>query len=156
MLKRVPNGQKPSFKANFKDNGNKPPSWMMPIAKKGEYHPRGTIAQSIRGIYFHITIIILGYNPRVMSLRELLIEVQKKSIIQRLKNLLEIQRREEDRQSKTMKKVENFQDNGHNEKKNQRKPLEKMRGFCDATQQWQGIIVFGSPPVSRGGYCNNH
>ncbi|MBW0486158.1 hypothetical protein O181_025873 [Austropuccinia psidii MF-1] len=51
------NGRKQNFRPNFKDNGDKPPSWMIPKANQGEEEPRGTISQSIMGIYAHITIM---------------------------------------------------------------------------------------------------
>ncbi|MBW0558856.1 hypothetical protein O181_098571 [Austropuccinia psidii MF-1] len=56
ILKRVKNGQNSIFRANFKDNGDKPPSWMMPKANQDEKYQRGSISWPIMGIYVHITI----------------------------------------------------------------------------------------------------
>ncbi|MBW0538474.1 hypothetical protein O181_078189 [Austropuccinia psidii MF-1] len=104
-----PKWPKTIVRPNFKDNGDKPLCWMIPKANQGEENPRGPISWPIMGIYIDIPIIhpffevkrsntlVLGYNPRFISLKEELIEIQKKSIIQSLRNLFKSQRRVEDR-----------------------------------------------------------
>ncbi|MBW0510851.1 hypothetical protein O181_050566 [Austropuccinia psidii MF-1] len=57
VLARTQNTKEGPKWPNLKDNGDKPPAWMIPKSNQGEVEPRGTISQSIMGIYVHITIM---------------------------------------------------------------------------------------------------
>ncbi|MBW0494276.1 hypothetical protein O181_033991 [Austropuccinia psidii MF-1] len=46
-----------NFSPNLKDNGDKPPFWMMPKVNQDEEDPRGPPSWAIMGIYIHISII---------------------------------------------------------------------------------------------------
>ncbi|MBW0492898.1 hypothetical protein O181_032613 [Austropuccinia psidii MF-1] len=56
-MARTQNGPKTNFRPNLKDNGDKPPPWMMPKVNQDEEDPRGPTGQSIMGIYIHKSII---------------------------------------------------------------------------------------------------
>ncbi|MBW0493934.1 hypothetical protein O181_033649 [Austropuccinia psidii MF-1] len=46
-----------NFRPNPKDNGDKPPSWMIPKVNQDDEDQRGPPSWAIMGIYIHISII---------------------------------------------------------------------------------------------------